>query len=56
MTGADGSGFQKLTQHVRLRAIDLYYERTGKYSDGAVNNFAIDHVTQWQVNANRRRA
>ena len=56
MTGADGSGFQKITQHDRLRAIDLFYKRTGEYTDGTINNFAIGHVTQLQLEANRRRA
>ena len=56
MTGADGSGFQKITQHDRIKAIDMFYKRNGDYSEGTVNNFAIGHETQLQVNANRRRA
>ena len=46
----------KLDLHDRVKAIDMFYKRNGDYSDGTVNNFAIGHVTQLQVNANRRRA
>ena len=54
----DGGGLAlKIKMHPKLQALKMEYDRhklTGQ--DGNVNNFAIGHVTQLQVNANRRRA
>ena len=54
----DGGGLAiKIKMHPKLPALKLEYDRhnlTGQ--DGKVNNFAIGHVTQLQLNANRRRA
>ncbi len=57
MAGADGSGYQRIKQYDRLRAIDIYYKRTGVYSDsGATNNIARMHVNILELNAAKRRA
>lgn len=57
MAGADGSGYQRIKQYDRLRAIDIYYKRTGVYSDsGATNNIAKMHVNILDLNAAKRRA
>jgi hypothetical protein len=54
----DGGGLAlKIKMHPKLQALKMEYDRhrlTGQ--DGNVNNFALGHVTQLQVNANRRRA
>ena len=54
----DGGGLAlKIKMHPKLQALKMEYDRhklTGQ--DGNVNNFAIGHVTQLQVNANLRRA
>jgi hypothetical protein len=54
----DGGGLAiKIKMHSKLPALKMEYDRrklTGQ--DGNMNNFAIGHVTQLQVNANRRRA
>ena len=57
MAGADGSGYQRIKQYDRLRAIDIYYKRTGIYSDsGTTNNIAKMHVNILELNAAKRRA
>ena len=57
MAGADGSGYQRIKQYDRLRAIDIYYKRTGVYSDsGTTNNIARMHVNILELNAAKRRA
>ena len=54
----DGAGLAlKIKMHPKLQALKMEYDRhklTGQ--DGNVNNFAIGHVTQLQLDANRRRA
>ena len=54
----DGGGLAlKIKMHPKLPALKMEYDRhrlTGQ--KGNVKNFAIGHVTQLQVNANRRRA
>ena len=57
VAGADGSGYQRIKQYDRLRAIDIYYKRTGIYSDsGTTNNIAKMHVNILELNAAKRRA
>ena len=54
----DGAGLAlKIKMHPKLQALKMEYDRhklTGQ--DGNVNNFAIGHVTQLQLEDNRRRA
>jgi phage terminase small subunit len=54
----DGGGLAlKIKMHPKLQALKMEYDRhklTGQ--DGNVNNYAIGHVSQLMVNANRRRA
>ena len=56
MTGADGSGYQRIKQYDKLKAIDIYSKRAGAYSDaGTVNNIANMHVNILDYNKAMRR-
>ena len=57
MTGADGSGFQRIKQYDRLRAIDIFCKRRGEYQDAGntTNNIANMHVNILDYNKAMRR-
>ena len=58
MTGADGSGFQRIKQYDRLKAIEIFSKRRGDYHDNnkTTNNIANMHVNILDINSARRRA
>ena len=56
MAGADSSGYQRVKPYDRLRAIDIYYKRTGVYSDsGATNNIEKMPLNILVINAPKCR-
>ena len=58
MTGADGSGFQRIKQYDRLKAIEIFSKRRVDYHDNnkTTNNIANMHVNILDINSARRRA
>jgi hypothetical protein len=51
------ASFSAFSFAIALRAIDIYYKRTGIYSDsGTTNNIAKMHVNILELNAAKRRA
>jgi phage terminase small subunit len=56
MTGADGSGYQRIKQYDKLKAIDIYNKKTGVYQDSnTTNNIANLHVTVLEMNRALKR-
>jgi phage terminase small subunit len=52
---AEGAGYTKIKQYDRLKAIDIYYKKTGVYSDnGGVTNIGTIHINV--LNQRRERA